>query len=171
MTVMGMLLSDNKAFTMWVPSEPVPCVNPYVRSRSISRRGGRGAQNTLTPTIATRLNIAPVMLSTVGRFSMADLMWSRSAKYTETERRRLEKLEETASQIRALNNGGKTKVLAVPTDVTKDADVANLFAQTVKTFGRSPDVVLSNAGAVEVGPMGEQGVDVWWGILVCCLHD
>ena len=58
-------------------------------------------------------------------------------------------------------------MLAVPTDVTKDADVQNLFAQTIKTFGRCPDVVLSNAGAVEVGPMGEQGTDVWWGILVC----
>ncbi|KAK5194053.1 hypothetical protein LTR47_005356 [Exophiala xenobiotica] len=94
------------------------------------------------------------------------VVWARAgAEGIALAGRRLEKLEETASQIRALKNGSKTKVLAVPTDVTKDADVANLFAQTVKTFGRSPDVVLSNAGAVEVGPMGEQGVDVWWGIL------
>ncbi|KAK5211634.1 hypothetical protein LTR41_003095 [Exophiala xenobiotica] len=93
------------------------------------------------------------------------IVWARAgAEGIALAGRRLEKLEETASQIRALKNGS-TKLLAVPTDVTKDADVANLFAQTVKTFGRSPDVVLSNAGAVEVGPMGEQGVDVWWGIL------
>ncbi|KAK5462678.1 hypothetical protein LTS15_002390 [Exophiala xenobiotica] len=94
------------------------------------------------------------------------VVWARAgAQGIALAGRRPEKLEETASQIRALKNGSKTKVLAVPTDVTKDADVANLFAQTVKTFGRSPDVVLSNAGAVEVGPMGDQGVDVWWGIL------
>jgi NAD(P)-dependent dehydrogenase (short-subunit alcohol dehydrogenase family) len=112
------------------------------------------------------------MISAKTSYQASAIVWARAgAEGIALAGRRLEKLEETASQIRALKNGSKTKVLAVPTDVTKDADVANLFAQTVKTFGRSPDVVLSNAGAVEVGPMGEQGVDVWWGILVCCMHD
>ena len=80
--------------------------------------------------------------------------------------RRIEKLEETASKIRALNQG-RTKVLIVQTNLVKDKDVENLFSQTLKTFGRSPDVVLSNAGMVETAPIGEHSTDGWWNILVC----
>ena len=81
--------------------------------------------------------------------------------------RRLDKLEETVAKVHGLNNGN-TKALAVQTDLLKDSDVANLFAQTVKTFGRSPEVVLSNAGAVEELKIGEHKVDDWWQQLVSC---
>lgn len=79
--------------------------------------------------------------------------------------RRVEKLEDTASKVLSLNEG-RTKVLVVQTDLVKDKDVENLFAQTLKTFGRSPDVVLSNAGMVETDPIGEHSTDDWWNTLV-----
>ena len=79
--------------------------------------------------------------------------------------RRLQKLEETAAQVRAL---GGSKVLTVQTDLVIDGDVENLFAQATKTFGRLPDVVLSNAGVVEddLVPAGEHDVEAWWNIVV-----
>lgn len=80
--------------------------------------------------------------------------------------RRIEKLEEIASKIQGLNQG-RTKVLVVQTDLVKDKDVENLFSQAIKTFGRSPDVVLSNAGMVETVPIREHSTDGWWNILEC----
>ena len=55
--------------------------------------------------------------------------------------RRAEQLGEVAGLI----TGAGGKALAVPTDVTDEASVANLFAQAVKAFGRV-DVVFNNAG-------------------------
>ena len=93
-------------------------------------------------------------------------VWARAgAEGVVVAGRRLDKLEETASEVQALNNG-KTKVLAVRTDLVKDTDVENLFAQTIKTFGRSPDVVLANAGTVETIKIGEHNTDDWWDSLV-----
>jgi len=48
--------------------------------------------------------------------------------------RRQANLEEVAAEAKAIN--ANYQVLAVPTDVTQEDSVANLFAQTVKTFGR-----------------------------------
>lgn len=79
--------------------------------------------------------------------------------------RRVEKLEETASRVRNLNQG-RTTVLIVQTDLVKAEDVKELFAQTLKTFNRPPDVVLANAGAVSAVPIEQQSTDDWWNILV-----
>jgi len=93
-------------------------------------------------------------------------VWARAgARGVVIAGRRVDKLEETASEIRTLSNG-KIEALAVQTDLVRDTDVENLFAQIIKTFGRSPDVVLANAGAVESVAIGEQNTDDWWNIVV-----
>jgi NADP-dependent 3-hydroxy acid dehydrogenase YdfG len=79
--------------------------------------------------------------------------------------RRLDKLQETVLKVQAINNG-KTKTIAVQTDLLKDTDVANLFAETIKTFGRSPNVVLSNAGVVAEAKIGKQSPNDWWEVMV-----
>jgi NAD(P)-dependent dehydrogenase (short-subunit alcohol dehydrogenase family) len=80
--------------------------------------------------------------------------------------RRKEKLDETVRSLEALNTGS-TKFLAVPTDVSKEADTKNLFAQVSETFGRAADVVFANAG---VGPppvpLAEDDVKTWWSTFV-----
>ena len=48
--------------------------------------------------------------------------------------RRQANLDEVAAEAKAIN--ANYQVLAVPTDVTQEDSVANLFAQTVKAFGR-----------------------------------
>lgn len=93
-------------------------------------------------------------------------MWVRAgAEGVVVAGRRLEKLEETATALKALGKG--TKILTVKTDLTVSSDVQNLFTQTVKTFGRPADLVLANAGVVrEMLPVGEEKVDDWWSVWV-----
>ena len=70
--------------------------------------------------------------------------------------RRKEQIEAVAEKIRAA--GGKA--LAVPTDVTDEKSVANLFASAVKGFGRV-DVVFNNAGVAGAGPIEDMTLEYW----------
>jgi NAD(P)-dependent dehydrogenase (short-subunit alcohol dehydrogenase family) len=67
-----------------------------------------------------------------------------------------EKLEAVAEAIR--QKGGAA--LAVPTDVTVEEDVANLFRRAVETFGRV-DVLVNNAGVSVGGPPDELSLEAW----------
>jgi NAD(P)-dependent dehydrogenase (short-subunit alcohol dehydrogenase family) len=54
-------------------------------------------------------------------------------------------------------------VLAVPTDITNEKDVQNLYMQTQQKFGRHADVLLNVAGYLgDEKPVGEQDIDAWW---------
>src|SRR3977135_4348301 len=46
------------------------------------------------------------------------------------------------------------KAVAVQGDVSKQADISKLFAETKKAFGRL-DVLVNNAGVYEFSPLGE----------------
>lgn len=70
--------------------------------------------------------------------------------------RRVDKLNETAQQIRA--SGGTA--IAVPTDVTDEAQVGALFKRTMDAFHRL-DILVNNAGAVDGGPLDELSVETW----------
>jgi len=67
-----------------------------------------------------------------------------------------EKLEVAADDIR--NAGGRVSV--VPTDVTVEKEVLDLFQQTVETFGRV-DILVNNAGLSKGGPPDELSLAVW----------
>lgn len=67
-----------------------------------------------------------------------------------------EVLQRTASELAA----GSVEVLAVPTDVTDEGQVAALFAQSTDRFGRL-DVLVNNAGAFDGGPLDELSTEVW----------
>ena len=71
--------------------------------------------------------------------------------------RRAEELDITAA--RAAESGGR--MLALPTDVTDDGQVARLFARTVEEFGRL-DVLFNNAGrGAPLVPMEELTPQQW----------
>lgn len=71
-------------------------------------------------------------------------------------------LDKTATALNELSQG-KTKILAVPTDLLVEKDVMNLFRVVNETFGRPADVVLANAGYVSaVKPLAEEDVSTWW---------
>jgi len=67
-----------------------------------------------------------------------------------------EKLAETAAGLEATGS----MVLAAPTDVTDEAQVEALFAQTVERFGRL-DLLVNNAGAFDGGPLDELSLETW----------
>ncbi len=70
--------------------------------------------------------------------------------------RNAELLEQTANELRA--NG--TKVLAVPTDVTDEAQIKALFEKTMSEYGRL-DILVNNAGAFNSGPIDELSTEDW----------
>jgi NAD(P)-dependent dehydrogenase (short-subunit alcohol dehydrogenase family) len=70
--------------------------------------------------------------------------------------RNQEKLAAVAGAIQAA--GGAA--LAVPTDVTSESEVANLFRRAVETFGRV-DLLVNNAGVSIGGPPDELTLEAW----------
>lgn len=67
-----------------------------------------------------------------------------------------ERLEQTAAEIRA--EGGKA--LAVPTDITDEAQVEELFERAMAEFGRL-DILVNNAGAFDGGAIDELCLETW----------
>jgi len=70
--------------------------------------------------------------------------------------RRAEQLNEVVGEIAAA--GGTA--LAVPTDVTSESSVANLFASAVKAYGRV-DLLFNNAGVSKGGPIEDLSLADW----------
>jgi NAD(P)-dependent dehydrogenase (short-subunit alcohol dehydrogenase family) len=66
----------------------------------------------------------------------------------------------TLQQVEATLKSQGTHVLAVPTDVTDEAQVEALFAKTMERFGRL-DVLVNNSGAFDGGPLDELTVEAW----------
>jgi NAD(P)-dependent dehydrogenase (short-subunit alcohol dehydrogenase family) len=73
--------------------------------------------------------------------------------------RRIEPLQVTADLI-----GAADRVLVVPTDVTQEAPVAALFAQTVDRFGRL-DLLFNNAGSGAEAPIDQLTLAQWQGVM------
>jgi 3-oxoacyl-[acyl-carrier protein] reductase len=61
--------------------------------------------------------------------------------------------KEGADKVVAEITGKGGKAVAVQGDVSKQADITKLFAETKKVFGRL-DVLVNNAGVYEFGPLG-----------------
>lgn len=79
--------------------------------------------------------------------------------------RRKDVLDGTATELKELakEKGFDTKILTAQTDITKEADTNHLFDQVKKTFGRTADVVLSNAGAISaIQAPHKESITNWW---------
>lgn len=102
----------------------------------------------------TRIAVVTGAGSGIGRAVAAELL--RAGWSVALAGRRVETLEETA----ALVQGGAA--LAVRTDVSRQEDVAALFAATVARFGRI-DLLFNNAGTFGPGgvPVEELPYDAW----------
>lgn len=66
------------------------------------------------------------------------------------------KLEATAAMLREFGS----RVLVVPTDVTDEAQVNALFAQTLDAFGQL-HLLVNNAGVFDGGPLDELSLETW----------
>lgn len=80
--------------------------------------------------------------------------------------RRKDALEKTAAELESLSQR-TTKILAVQTDITKEEDTDALFEKVKEAFGRTADVVLSNAGTVgAIKTPHKESVKNWWSVFV-----
>ncbi|MBP7592588.1 MAG: SDR family NAD(P)-dependent oxidoreductase, partial [Chloroflexi bacterium] len=71
--------------------------------------------------------------------------------------RSAEKLEQEAQAIR--DGGGKA--LAVPGDISQEADCRRVVERTIAHFGRI-DALINNAGVIEpIAPLAEASIDAW----------
>jgi NAD(P)-dependent dehydrogenase (short-subunit alcohol dehydrogenase family) len=70
--------------------------------------------------------------------------------------RSVERLNRAAQEIKDL---GST-VIAIPTNVTDEAQVINLFKRTLDLFHRV-DILVNNAGATDGTPLTELSADTW----------
>jgi len=94
----------------------------------------------------------------IGR-SIAVAFASEGAKVVLASRNR-QKLEAVAGEIQT---AGKT-ALVVPTDVTLEEDVVNLFRLAMETFGRV-DILVNNAGISTRTPIDQLSFEVWRKVL------
>lgn len=66
------------------------------------------------------------------------------------------RLEEAGAEFRGLG----VEVLTVPTDITSEEQILNLFTATMERFGRL-DILVNNAGAFDGGPLEELTLADW----------
>lgn len=66
------------------------------------------------------------------------------------------RLEAAAAELHSIGQ----RVLTVPTDVSKEAQVVALFEQTMATFGRL-DILVNNAGIYAAAPLEEMSLETW----------
>ena len=71
-----------------------------------------------------------------------------------------DKLEATAAELR---QSGAT-VTVLPTDVTNEQHVLDLFQSTVQEFGRV-DILVNNSGVFDGGPLEELTLETWQTVL------
>ena len=67
-----------------------------------------------------------------------------------------ERLAETARELEAFG----AAALAVPTDITDEAQVEQLFTRAMERFDRL-DILVNNAGAFDGGPLDELTMETW----------
>ena len=70
----------------------------------------------------------------------------------------------SADKLQALAGELGPNALAIPTDITASADVANLVERTVRHFGRV-DVLFANAGVYIPGKVADGDPDAWSNLL------
>lgn len=82
------------------------------------------------------------------------------ARALAVEGARFSLLARDADALKRLADEVGSAALAVPCDVTDEAEVANAFRTTLEHFGRL-DLVVNNAGTFDGGPIDELSAEAW----------
>jgi NAD(P)-dependent dehydrogenase (short-subunit alcohol dehydrogenase family) len=78
--------------------------------------------------------------------------------------RTVPRLEAAAKEIRQIG----AQAVAIPTDVTDEAQVVALFQQTMDRFGRL-DILVNSSGAFDGGPIEDLSLEAWNNVIGACL--
>jgi len=68
----------------------------------------------------------------------------------------VERLLKTEAEIKACG----VQVIAIPTDVTDEKQIENLFKKTMERFSRL-DILVNNAGVFDFGPIDQMSTQTW----------
>ncbi|MDD5039373.1 MAG: SDR family NAD(P)-dependent oxidoreductase, partial [Dehalococcoidales bacterium] len=79
--------------------------------------------------------------------------------------RDVEGLKQSEAAVVACN----VKAEVVPTDITKEQQIEDLFARVMKSFGRL-DILVNNAGAFGDMPIDKMSTEVWDNVLAVNLR-
>ena len=104
-----------------------------------------------------------VALITGGNKGIAQAFAAEGATLVLTARG-ADSLQRTAAEL-----SSQGQVLTVPADVTDEAQVQELFRQTLAKFGRL-DILVNNAGAFDGGPLDELSAEAWDRVLAVNLR-
>jgi NAD(P)-dependent dehydrogenase (short-subunit alcohol dehydrogenase family) len=78
--------------------------------------------------------------------------------------RNAERLQRASSELSTAD----AQIVAVAADVSLEADVLHVFAETDRVFG-PVDLLVNNAGAFDGGPVEDLSLDAWNRVLGACL--
>jgi len=139
--------------------------NAYTTPFLVTKTSHRDPYNAISPSKPENSQEGKLIIITGGGAGIgaaAAKIWARAGAFgIVIAARSKERLEAVARELVAINS--KLIVLAVPTDITIEKDVQNLYAQTQQKFGRHADVLMNVAGYLEEAKLiGEQNVDAWW---------
>jgi len=100
--------------------------------------------------------VAVVTGASSGIGAACSLAYARAGAKVVMAARRAERLEALTREIEAL--GGEA--LGVPTDVTSESDIKNLFSQALDRFG-TVDILINNAGFADSTRIEDCSLELW----------
>lgn len=119
-----------------------------MRLTMAKRRAGTTSRESVTKRLDGRIAIVTGSSSGIGK--AIALTFAREGATVVVAARRKRLCEQVAADIRERGS----EALAIPTDVTDEAQVERMIAQTVKQYGRL-DILVNNAGIVSGGRIAE----------------
>ena len=88
-------------------------------------------------------------------------MWAQAGASVVLTGRNREKLSEAEGKTKAVASDPSATILSVMVDISKEADVQNLYTKIQEVFGHPADILINNAGAT--GPVGPSAQVPWDG--------
>lgn len=140
-------------------------VNTYTLPFMATKTPHRDPYEAILPTNPANSQKGKVIIITGGSSGIgaaAARVWAQAgAEGVVVTARGAPALQKTAGELQSKYPA--TKILAIPGDITSEADVKNLYGSIQRTFGRPADFLMNNAGYLEDGNLiGETPADAWW---------
>lgn len=122
------------------------------------------------PTNSQKGKIIIITGGSAGIGAAAAKVWARAgAQGIVITGRRLKNLEVVAAELKSINKD--ITVLSIQADISVEEDAVKLYTEVQKTFGRSADVLLNNAGYLaDDADIGSMSVNDWWKGLVSSVY-
>ncbi|CZR53950.1 uncharacterized protein PAC_03833 [Phialocephala subalpina] len=136
----------------------------WVKKRQFTRTVYRDVYSAIDPTDPSNSQAGKIIVITgaskgLGRKAFVHSFAKANPKAIVIVARSSSALEEVRDEIHAINKD--IQVLIVPTDLLIAESIAAMWAKVKETYGHA-DVLISNAGTCQTGPISDIPVEKWW---------